>query len=215
MANNQQVKSGVENQHRGPGRPRRFDYDNVIDLALELFWQQGFANTTTRDLEQHLSLNQSSIYNSFGSKEQLFDLVLDRYQDASTQALLLPLEETSDAFQALQDFFKNLKSWVTKDSCRGCLLINMMAEGGGENVAICTRATAYRSRVKQAFETAIVKATDQGNMLAGDTEMRATLLLGLALGINIAARGGAPKEELNTLLSAVLDQIQSWARPEV
>ena len=215
MSNDQQVKPGLETQHRGPGRPRRFDYDNVINLALELFWKQGFANTTTRDLEYHLSLNQSSIYNSFGSKEQLFEKVLDRYQDASTQALLKPMEDTDDSLQALQEFFRSLKNWVTSDGRRGCLLINMMAEDGGENGAMSARTTAYRLHVKQVLKKAIIKAIDQGKMMSGDAEVRATILLGLALGINITARGGAPEEELNTLLYAVSSQIQSWSVLEI
>lgn len=128
------TESSVEiiqsNQVKRVGRPRRFDANKTLDSALELFWQQGFANTTTRDLEANLSLNQSSIYNAFGSKDQLFEMVLDRYEGLTSEALLKPLEDSDKSIEALEQFFNELYQWVTAGGRRGCLLINMMAEAG-------------------------------------------------------------------------------------
>lgn len=199
-----------ESRGRRPGRPRRFDTIKVLDSALELFWKQGFANTTTRDLESKLSLNQSSIYNAFGSKEQLFEAVLDRYEALSADALLRPLEESKDGIDALERFFINLNDWVTHDGRRGCLLINMMAEDGGCSEAITTRTTAYRERVIMALNCALNRARQLGEISGGGHDSRTMVLFGLALGINIAARGCASNQELTELVGAARAQIQSW-----
>jgi TetR/AcrR family transcriptional repressor of nem operon len=199
-----------DKQKRQTGRPRRFDTSLVLDTALELFWKKGFANTTTRDLENHLSLNQSSIYNAFGSKEKLFEMVLDRYENITSEALLNPLEKSKDGIEALERFFTDLHHWVSHGGRRGCMLINLMAEDGGVSETISSRTAAYRKRVKLGLKKAIKRAASIGDINERDTDSRTIILFGLALGINIAARGGGSDRELKELLNAVLSQISSW-----
>lgn len=201
---------GAQRPERGPGRPRRFETTKVLDAALELFWRQGFANTTTRDLESALFLNQSSIYNAFGSKKQLFELVLDRYESITYEALLKPLEDSTQGIESLEQFFIDLYNWVTHEGRRGCMLINMMAEDGGASESISTRTAVYRKRVKLKISKALNRAFKKGEIIERSLDARTALLFGLALGINIAARGGASDQELKELLNAVQQQIQSW-----
>jgi TetR/AcrR family transcriptional repressor of nem operon len=194
----------------GPGRPRQFDSNEILDAALELFWKKGFANTTTRELEAELSLNQSSMYNTFGSKEQFFDAILDRYELLTTEALLKPLEESDDGVAALERFFSKLKTWVTQDGRRGCMLINMMAEDGGRSEAATARATAYRNRVKKALRCGLERAVSLGDIEDTNIDSRTMVLFGLALGLNIAARGGTSNRELEQLLRAIRVQIRTY-----
>jgi len=192
------------------GRPRRFDTNQILDRALELFWRKGFASTTTRELETELSLNQSSLYNSFGSKAQFFDAVLDRYETITAKALIEPLEQSHEGIGSIQEFFTSLAKWVTQGKHRGCLLINLMAEDGGANNVISARTACYRDRVKQALQIALKRAEDKGEVSQNLSESRALILFGLALGFNIAARGGSIQSELDALLSAIQNQIRSW-----
>jgi TetR/AcrR family transcriptional repressor of nem operon len=182
----------------------------VLESALELFWRQGFANTTTRDLESKLLMNQSSIYNTFGSKEQLFAVVLDRYETLTSEVLLKPLEESAQGIVALEQFFVSLHQWVTQEGRRGCMLINLMAEDGGASEAISTRTAAYRQRVKEGLKRALKLAVKNNEINAESLNARTVILFGLALGINIAARGGASNREIKELVNAVLEQIRSW-----
>jgi AcrR family transcriptional regulator len=63
------------------GRPREFDVDAALDRATELFWQRGYEGTSVQDLVDTLGINRASLYATFGDKAQLFDSVLERYQD--------------------------------------------------------------------------------------------------------------------------------------
>jgi TetR/AcrR family transcriptional repressor of nem operon len=197
---------------RAPGRPRRFDKAAVLDSALELFWKRGYYTTTTRELEAFLGLNQSSLYNVFGSKQALLDAALDRYETLTTAALLNPLEDSKSGLQGIEKFFSQLAHWVTHDGRRGCMLINMMAEDGTATESIKRRTRNYRKRVNLAFKSSLRRAVDKGEMRADDIGGRANLLLGLVLGFNIAARGGASAQELKAMLRAVNAQIGSWRR---
>ena len=63
------------------GRPRTFDEEAVLDALTALFWRQGYEATSMADIVEASGLNKSSLYNTFGSKQELFATILDRYVD--------------------------------------------------------------------------------------------------------------------------------------
>lgn len=200
----------TETRRRSPGRPREFEPDVILDAALELFWKHGYRTTATRELEAVLGVSQSSLYNTFGSKQNLLEAALDRYEALTDQQLLQPLEGAQDGLAAVDRFFADLCRWVTHDGRRGCMLINMMAEDGGETDAITKRARAYRARVRSVLRKTLERAQREGETGDIDPNDCADLLLALVLGFNIAARGGASDSELAALMGAARAQIRTW-----
>jgi len=59
------------------GRPREFDESNVLSQARALFAAQGYNGTSIDDLVKSTGLLRGSLYKAFGSKRNLFVLVLD------------------------------------------------------------------------------------------------------------------------------------------
>jgi len=196
--------------HRSPGRPRKLESDAILDSALELFWKNGFNKTTTRELETHLGLNQSSIYSQFGSKQKLLQQALDHYENLTTEQLLWPLQQGTDGLEDIYLFFKNLQQWVTHDGRKGCMLINMMAEDAAANDVITQRTRKYRRVVKKSLKRCLELASEQGQLSDPETTHKAELLMALTLGFNISVRGGATKREQNSILRAVTVQLNEW-----
>lgn len=192
------------------GRPRTFDEAEVLDRAVELFWRSGFRDTTTRELETALGISQSSLYNTFGSKRGLMAAALDRYEDMTAAALVEPLESGSHGMDAIGTFFDALFAWVGGDGRGGCLLINLMAETGSADAEISKRTSAYRVRVRDALRGALQRAVDAGEATPDHIDVRADLLFGEVLGINIAARGGAGSDEVGRLVAGAHHLINSW-----
>ncbi|MEP3563102.1 MAG: helix-turn-helix domain-containing protein, partial [Marinobacter sp.] len=50
----------------------KFERENVVRVASELFWKKGFHATSTRDLQDAVNMRPGSIYSAFGSKEGLY-----------------------------------------------------------------------------------------------------------------------------------------------
>ena len=192
------------------GRPRSFDSDEVLDRALELFWKNGYAATTTRALETELGLTQSSLYNAFGSKRELLERTLVRYQEKVTSKLLVPLEDSPDGLSSLSRFFQSLATWIASDGRRGCMLINLMAEDGGKTDAVSAQTRGYRARMRRGFRGALKRAKDAKEIADEDLGAKSELLVGLVLGLNIAARGGAAPAELRGISRAAKTLIQGW-----
>lgn len=205
-----QTKLKEATPRRVRGRPRAFNDEAMLDAALELFWKKGYRSTTTRDLEAALGLSQSSISNAFGAKQDLLEAALDLYEAKITAQLLGPLEESDEGLDAIDDFFAALGYWVTHDGNRGCMLINMMAEDGATTDAITQRSRRYRQRIRAALHKSLAQAAKKGETAKKALEARTDLLVGLVLGVNIAARGGAQKAEIDGFFSAAHNQVGDW-----
>ena len=63
------------------GRPREFDVDKALDLALQVFWRKGYEGASMADLTETMGITKPSLYSAFGNKEELFRKALDRYVD--------------------------------------------------------------------------------------------------------------------------------------
>ena len=58
------------------GRPG-YDRDQILEIAVTLFNEQGYDATSVADLATRLGLTKSALYHHFDSKEQLLALALD------------------------------------------------------------------------------------------------------------------------------------------
>ena len=63
------------------GRPRTFDRDAAVDQAMHLFWEHGYQATSLSQLKAGIGggISAPSFYAAFGSKEALFEEVVERY----------------------------------------------------------------------------------------------------------------------------------------
>lgn len=73
---------------RPRGRPRRFDPEQAVASAQQLFHARGYDSVSVADLTNVLGINPPSFYAAFGNKGDLYRRVLDRYAD--TGAIPLP-----------------------------------------------------------------------------------------------------------------------------
>ncbi len=53
-------------------RSKAFDHDGVVQSAMEAFWSYGYGPTSVQDLVEHTGINRGSLYDTFGSKHDLW-----------------------------------------------------------------------------------------------------------------------------------------------
>jgi TetR/AcrR family transcriptional repressor of nem operon len=179
----------------------------VLDTALEIFWLQGYRETSTRDLEAQLGISQSSLYNAFGSKQQLLDSALERYERRISDELLLPLENAAEGIEAIDRFFADLGRWISTEGRRGCMILNLMAETADSDDHLASRTRSYRRRLRAAFRAALEREAESKPDTIDD---EVQVLVTAVLGINIAARGGAKPAELRRSIDALRRLVRGW-----
>lgn len=61
------------------GRPREFDRDAALEVAMLAFWQKGYSGTSTKKLCAALGIGSPSLYAAFGNKEALYAEAIEQY----------------------------------------------------------------------------------------------------------------------------------------
>jgi len=100
---------------------RQFDEEAMLDKALTLFWQKGYAATTMQELAVVTGVQRGSLYHAYQGKDALFlkvfDLYMDRFLAQAGKALDQP-----DLSVALTAFFAFvIDSMTSGEPTRGCL----------------------------------------------------------------------------------------------
>lgn len=112
------------NKSNTRGRPRRFDPDEAVARAQQLFHEKGYDGVSVADLTQVLGINPPSFYAAFGSKAELYRKVLERY----TLSGALPLRQILEADQPLAVALVQLleqaaRSYAADPQAAGCLVL--------------------------------------------------------------------------------------------
>lgn len=169
-------------------RPRSFDEDAALDTATDLFWRDGYAATSVRDLGAAMGLGLPSLYNAFGDKHALFTRCLDRYLDGSMRARIRRLEASASPRAAVAAFFEEIVARSLADP-RGCFLVNSALEVAPHDEAV--RATiAARLAELESFFLRMVRAGQFDGSIAGSPpgEDLARMLVATVMGLRVLAR---------------------------
>lgn len=111
------------------GRAKVFDEKVALDSAMRLFWRQGYANTSIKQLLTEMNMLNGSFYHSFKDKKTVFLKSLDFYNEEITykrQTALAKHDDFSLGIRAL--FVEVFKTLESKDMPNGCLIVNSMSE---------------------------------------------------------------------------------------
>lgn len=82
-------------------RNKEFNQETVIEQAMTLFCEKGYAATSIRDLVASLGVSSSSLYATFGDKDAIFLLALKRHSGMEREMLRQVLSQPSNDPKAL------------------------------------------------------------------------------------------------------------------
>ncbi|GAA69316.1 transcriptional regulator, TetR family [Pseudoalteromonas sp. BSi20429] len=107
----------------------KFERDNVVRVASQLFWQKGFHATSTRDLQEAVNMRPGSIYSAFGSKEGLYCESLKDYTVQMKTQIEGFLSSADTVLGGLRAFVENVVI-KTKDCSPSaiCMLVKANSE---------------------------------------------------------------------------------------
>lgn len=182
------------------GRPMGFVREQAIDAAMHLFWKQGFLSISAKDLADAMSIQRSSFYNSFGSREAVFIEALQHYAAQAPDAPLDKFPPGQPVVPALASVLRRICCIRSADAeARGCLVCNAIAELVGVDQAIGPLLEAAVKHRMAVFRRLLSQAVRQGEIAPLADEETA------AAGFNAFLIG------LNTLSKVVRDEKQLWA----
>ncbi|MGB5444165.1 MAG: TetR/AcrR family transcriptional regulator [Psychromonas sp.] len=143
----------------------KFDRGQVIDKALNLYWEKGFHATSMRNLQDVVDLRPGSLYATFGSKEGLFKEALQRYVQLGIEHLNNCRQQTGSPLQGLKQFIYQIVVEKRSRAPSGmCMLAKTVAELTDENKDLLAEAKQSLKTMEAAFEALLREAQALGEV---------------------------------------------------
>ncbi len=130
---------------------------------MQVFWKKGYNGTSIQDLVDATSLNRSSIYNSFGSKQELYKLTLKFYEQGTNKQIRKVLLRSDNALEAIRKILElTLAPIDNGTSDMGCFIINCKTELGHNDLQLKKWLLNNQDKSLELFEQLVVEGQEEG-----------------------------------------------------
>lgn len=199
----------VHNRNMRTGRPRQFNQDRALSAATTQFWRQGYAATSLQDLLQAMRLSKSSLYQSFGSKDQLFALCIEQYQTDLDEQLRRMLSEADSGQQFVETLLSAIVAEASSPERKGCLLVNTANELAGQQPAVATAVNRGFNRIKAVIEQAFYQDLQVGKLPEDfDVDAASDYLVSGISGLRTMVKAGVDQHRLERVVAKLGSQLK-------
>jgi TetR/AcrR family transcriptional regulator, transcriptional repressor for nem operon len=172
------------------GRPRNFDETEILDKAIDVFWENGYEGSSAEELLKAMGIGKGSFYLIFkGGKEELYEKCLERFSVRALDNFCLSLEKSESPVEFLKNFFIGLSSAGKDKKLKGCYLGNALSEMSVRNPRLRKKAALLLSKLEFKFVEIVSAAKISGSLKTSlSPEIIARHLINLWNGLNITIR---------------------------
>lgn len=185
----------------GRGRPKTFKKANVIDVAMQSYWQEGPTEVSLNAICQRAGVSKPSVYRAFGNDDGLTAAALSNYADI-VLGKVMSITSSQDSFASK---IRQIAYLSAQDElhAHGCLFVKMRAAKAQMGPKTHELIAQIEAMALAAFSNVLAKARASGEW-QGDipVELGAQYLhaqIGMAL--DQRARGEDPTTILALALS--------------
>ncbi|MBL4707017.1 MAG: TetR/AcrR family transcriptional regulator [Flavobacteriales bacterium] len=186
-------------------RVKQFNQEEVVEKAVHLFWEKGFHATSMQDIVDTLGINRASIYDTFGSKRELFNLTIDRYKNQNVERVSNFLFRHSNIREGLHLLFESsIDEGLDKNKPNGCFIVNTTSELGDDpelNQKLVENKTAFE---KIYFDYLKLGVEQSQVSPYKDLKEIASYLFTLQAGIKVISNLHQSREDLMKIVSTGL-----------
>jgi len=191
-------------------RPKEFNPDEVVDKAMNTFWQKGFEATSINDLVDSTGINKASLYNTFGNKEKLFHSAIDRYFQRFVTTAVYQMDQESSGLTAITAFLYSAGEMAMNDDIKkGCFLTNSCIESTILDEESKRRVSESLSTMKNSFRRAITRAQESGELSKKwDPDDMAFYLINMMQGLRVLSKVIPDRERLKTVIDITIESLK-------
>ncbi|MGW8754539.1 TetR/AcrR family transcriptional regulator [Bacillus wiedmannii] len=187
-------------------RTREFDEDQVLDAAMQLFWEKGYEATSLSDLTSRMGIQRPSIYSAFGDKKELFEAALRRYTMSRASDIRNRLQSHSSVKESFSIFFADVvNEEYAGDLSKGCFCINTMVELAphDERFEILTRE--HQMYLAVIFQETIERGIQSGELeVTTDAKSLAQALIVALIGLTVMMKSRPQRSFVDNVIAATL-----------
>jgi AcrR family transcriptional regulator len=187
------------------GRPRKFDEQEVLGKAAQLFRERGYERTSMQALSEAMDMGEQSIYNAFGSKQQVFERALDQYCN-NTAASLQALADPDASLGAIEAFLTTVVNTMSREPA--CLVTQTCLSSEDGDGPVARRASRHMRNMERYLLQPVENAIEKGELAADDPKKIARFLNMTIQGLSVMAHSGTSKKALRDLVDVSLQALR-------
>jgi TetR/AcrR family transcriptional repressor of nem operon len=193
---------------RGPDK--RFDRDEALKRAMELFWYQGFEGTSLNQLLEHMGIGRQSLYDTFRDKKSLFLEALGLYFRQRIELMTRVLRRPGSPLGNLEEWFESLPRQADESKPCGCFIGNSLAELGFTDPEMGRILRGYLERMESCFMEVLREAKRAGE-ISSDAPIKdlAKMLVVTTHGIALLSKVQPGRELMDRLLPRTLAMLKA------
>lgn len=187
------------NDTKKMGRPRKFDVDEALLTAMNVFWAKGYNGASMKDLTGAMGISGPSLYSAFGDKRELYLKTIDRYADVDGCEPVVRFEAEEDITDAVRGFLTAVIHYTADETndAKGCFLASCVSTSVGEVEGVSERMVKAIKDTDTRLASRFERAVASGDLrLDFPSAHRAKLLYDMRQGYVFRARAGWTAEEL-------------------
>lgn len=190
-------------------RPREFDEHQALLEAMRVFWRKGYDATSIPDLLDATGLSRSSLYETWGDKQALFEAAVQLYfRDVASRPVHC-LRDGDSVRAALTAFFEaQLASFRSRRNPSGCLMINTATSLESQDPRIRAMVADAIDSLRREFLDVLRRGQARGEIdAARDIEALSHMLTGVSCGLNVVARVTRDQGVLRAMAQSAVDAV--------
>jgi TetR/AcrR family transcriptional repressor of nem operon len=187
-------------------RPAEFDREQVLDRAVQAFWEEGYCATSMATLTEATDLKPGSLYAAFKSKEGLFLAALDHYGERSVEQIQQILSSADTPLDGIRAFVGQLAANAMKpEAGRSCFLVNTVLEVARHNPPVRERVNHHLDAIEDLLRRVLETAQERGELAADkDPEALAAFIMTSIWGLRVLLAAGAERRRVEAVVEQVL-----------
>ncbi len=176
---------------------------------MQVFWSKGYAATSMRDLTDAMGLSKSSLYDTFGSKHDLFLESIDYYRDHVTVQVRAVADLEKPAIQVIMSVLGRAVDRILEpNGRRGCFLNNCAVEVGPWDEMAAERCRAGLSVMEETFLKLVRRAQLEGSISpTRDSLSLARYLTGTVNGIMVIGKANPDRAVLDDIARVAVSNL--------
>lgn len=187
-------------------RTREFDEGQVLEAAMQLFWEKGYEATSLSDLTSRMGIQRPSIYSTFGDKRELFEAALRRYTTSRASDIRSRLQKYSSVKEAFSIFFADIiTEEYEEDLSKGCFCINTMVELAPHDEKFEVLTREHQMYLAVIFQETIERGIQTGELdVNTDAKSLAQALIVALIGITVMMKSRPQRSFVDNAVAATL-----------
>ncbi|MBG04640.1 MAG: hypothetical protein CMM59_11270 [Rhodospirillaceae bacterium] len=187
-------------------RVREFDPQTVLADATQIFWRNGYADTSMEDIVSQTGVSRYGLYGTFGNKKELLIAAIRHYDETMSQLLMTSLQDHEASLPAIIDYWRTIAEHAKDETfCAGCLIVNVAVEVAPHDSDVSAEVQRIDRKHQALFTRAIQNGQMKGEVPTHiDAEGSALMMVSLARGLALMVRAGTDSDTLWPAVNAAL-----------